>query len=99
MEVFTWLNSLAEYIMALFLISPAPITALSIVFLDPYGLSNVSISGVPVHSNFSQYIVYEISNHRLLQHWVGCKINHMESWEGIDLTLFEQAQNTTTFHM
>ena len=85
--------------MASFLISLSPRTSLAVGFLYPYGLPSLSVRGVPVHSNINQSIVYEISNHWLLQYWIDKKLTHKADWEVSDLSPFEREWGRTKFHM
>ena len=93
------LEPLSKYIMASFLRLPAPRTSLAVGFSYLYGLPSLSIRGVPVHSNLAQSTVYDISKHRLLQYLFDQKLTHMEDWEEIYLSPFEQAWDRTTAHM
>ena len=68
-------DALAEYIVASYLSLPTPRTTIAVGLSDPYGLTSVSICGVPVHSDLYWSIVYEIPNHRLLKYWVDRKIH------------------------
>ena len=62
-------------------------------------MPSVSIHGDPIHSNITQYIVYDISKLCLLKSWDYCNLTHTEEWDEIELTLFKLAQETTTIHM
>ena len=74
------LDALAEHIMASFLPSPETRTTIAVGFSDAYGLPSVSILRVPVPSNLSQSIVYEISKPWLFQYWVDWNLTHMSEW-------------------
>ena len=82
--------------MAQFLRLPAPRTPLWVGFSDPHGLPSLSSFVVPVHSNLSQSIVYEISKHQILQYWLDIKLTHTAYWEEINLSQFEQTRDWTT---
>ena len=93
------LDALEEYIIEPLLCLTAPRTPLVLLFSYPYGFPRLSNHRVPVHSNISQSIVYEISKHLLLQKWVDLKFTPMADWEGIELSPFEQVQYGTTVHI
>ena len=59
---------------------------MAIGFLDPYGMSIISIHGATVHSNIAHSIAYKISKRQLLQHWGDWDLTHTADWDGIDLT-------------
>ena len=61
------LDALSEFIMVLFLNSPALRTKIAVGLSDPYGPPSVSICGVPVHSIIAQEILYKNYNNQLLQ--------------------------------
>ena len=63
------LDALAEHMMTSFLLFTATRNTISIGISDPYRLPIISIHGAPIHSNLVQWIAYEISKRRLLQHW------------------------------
>ena len=44
-------------------------------------------------------MAYEISKHRILQHWNDRKLTHTSDWDEIDLTSLKRAGETTTAHM
>ena len=93
------LDALEEHIMASFILSPSTRNTIAVGFLDPYRLPSVSNLIVPVHSNLSQSIAYEIFKLRLLWWWAYHNLTHISDWEGIDLTSFKQERDTTSFRM
>ena len=93
------LDAIEENTMAVFIISSATIHTMVIGLSDPQGMPSLSIHGSTVHSNITQYIVYEISKRGLLQHWYYPNLTRTEDWDKIDITLFKQTRETTTVHM
>ena len=85
--------------MAVFLLSLVTRNTIAIGLLDLHGMPRVSIQRYPIHPNIPQSMAYEISKHRILQHWNDRKLTHTSDWDEIDLTSLKRAGETTTAHM